>query len=322
MDEIGGDPGTSLWSGGLFSRLDACDRALHHLTQSKHLLGRTLAGTHISARGLLLALIALLLLLTLPKTVETFLRKRGYLRPNFRNDPIPVCYGLFPLLFAALLFGINVYLTPSTLPTLRLWLVTIIVFGGLGYWDDTRGNRDYRGLKGHVQALLKERKVTTGFLKAAGGLVCAGWLAWQLYPSEAHFLVATLLIALSANAVNLLDVRPGRACGVFLFSGTSLVIFLLLTHGKLPPLLYVLLPTGLVWKRDSRAQVMLGDTGSNLLGASLGLALAGSEFILWFQLVGVLLLVGLHLLTERTSLTRLIEQNRVLNWLDNLTGVR
>ncbi len=321
MDEIGGDPGVSLFSGGLFSRLDACDKALQSLKLRNSPLGRLLALTDVNARGLILAVAALLLLILLPRLVEGFLHRRGYVRPNFRNDSIPICYGLFPLLFCVALFLLTLYLTPSSTPLYSLWIVAIVVFGLLGYWDDTRGNRDYRGLKGHIRALFVERKATTGFVKAAGGLMCALWLGWRLYPSEGRFLVAALLIALSANAINLLDVRPGRACGVFLALGTPL----LLIQGLRPmisPLFYAVLSAWQVWRRDSRGQVMMGDTGSNVLGASLGLALASPSFSLWVQVVTTLALIALHGVTERVSLTALIESKPALKWLDSLTGVR
>lgn len=325
MDEIGGDPGASLFSGGLFSRIDACDRALQTLQRRNDPLGRLLAHTDITARGLLLAIAALLLLVLVPRAVERFLIKRNYLRPNFRNDNIPVCYGLVPLVFSVALLLLALLLSPSVAPLYTHWLVAIVAFGFLGYWDDTRGNRDYRGLKGHFRAFFVERKVTTGFLKAAGGALCATWLGWRLYPADLRFLVATPLIALSANAINLLDVRPGRACGVFLALGTPATAYLFITQARgsaAPPLLYVVIAAWLVWRKDSRAQAMMGDAGSNLLGACLGLALASPAFPLALQICAVAALVALHILTERVSLTALIESKPALKWLDSLTGVR
>ena len=325
MDEIGGDPGASVFSGGLFSRLDACDKILIHLMQQRHPLGRLLSLTEVTARGLLLGLAALLLFALLPRWTERFLITHGMVRPNFKGVTIPVGYGLVPLLFCCTLLLLTLYLTPSSTPLYRLWLTTVLVFGLLGFWDDTRGNRDYRGLKGHFRACFVDRKITTGFVKAVGGLVCAIWLAWQMYPTEGRFPVAALLIALSANAVNLLDVRPGRACGVFLALGTPLLLYLIVQQGLrpvVPPLFYVVLTSWLVWGKDSRAQVMMGDTGSNLLGACLGLTLASSAVPLALQIPVLFLLIALHIITERVSLTALIESKPLLKWLDRLTGVR
>jgi UDP-N-acetylmuramyl pentapeptide phosphotransferase/UDP-N-acetylglucosamine-1-phosphate transferase len=89
----------------------------------------------------------------------------------------------------------------------------------------------------------------------------------------------------------------------------------------IPPLLYVMLPALVVWERDARARVMLGDAGSNPLGAALGLA-AAQVIPLLTQGLLLIALIALHLLAERVSLTKIIESNRLLRSLDRLTGVR
>ena len=81
------------------------------------------------------------------------------------------------------------------------------------------------------------------------------------------------------------------------------------------------LPTLASWRRDAAARVMLGDTGSNLLGAAIGLCAAlycgiGAQAAL---LTG---LGALHIAAERLSLTRVIEATPLLRRLDRLTGVR
>lgn len=67
---------------------------------------------------------------------------------------------------------------------------------------------------------------------------------------------------------------------------------------------------------------MMGDTGSNLLGAALGLGLCAAWVPVSARLIALLLLVGLHILAERVSLTKLIAANPLLCTLDKLTGVR
>jgi UDP-N-acetylmuramyl pentapeptide phosphotransferase/UDP-N-acetylglucosamine-1-phosphate transferase len=129
-------------------------------------------------------------------------------------------------------------------------------------------------------------------------------------------LTAALLIALAANTVNLVDLRPGRAIKVF-----YLWFFLLLgffwdkeTLALLAPLaggLLALAPT------DLKARGMLGDTGANLLGAALGMtSVWATAFSI--QLAVVVFLLLLHLFTEKYSLTGIIERNRLLSYLDNL----
>jgi len=68
---------------------------------------------------------------------------------------------------------------------------------------------------------------------------------------------------------------------------------------------------------DLRGKAMLGDTGSNLIGAGLGMVTA---WVLPFsvQLLVVAILILLHLLTEKYSLTEVVEKNRFLRFLDRL----
>jgi UDP-N-acetylmuramyl pentapeptide phosphotransferase/UDP-N-acetylglucosamine-1-phosphate transferase len=162
-------------------------------------------------------------------------------------------------------------------------------------------------------------------VKAVGGALLALVLGWRLHGSDyGSLLPAAALIALSANAINLLDLRPGRAGGVFL---AVMLPLLLCAHfaeafGIGPPLpLLVVLPALVVWERDARATVMMGDTGSNLLGGTLGLSLAvyTPQMV---QTVALFLLVLLHIVAERVSLTRIIEGSPLLRTLDRLTGVR
>jgi UDP-GlcNAc:undecaprenyl-phosphate/decaprenyl-phosphate GlcNAc-1-phosphate transferase len=205
-----------------------------------------------------------------------------------------------------------------------LWLLAVVGFGALGLLDDVRGDKKIQGLRGHFQAALRERKITTGFIKAIGGGLLALYLGWRLFPEEPlRAVLAAALIALFANAVNLLDLRPGRAGAVFLLCALLLLLaaFRSEAHVGIPPLLYVFLPALIVWERDARARVMLGDAGSNPLGAALGLALAQIASVALLILV-LLALIVLHVVAERASLTKLIEANRLLRALDRLTGVR
>ena len=106
-----------------------------------------------------------------------------------------------------------------------IWLTGIAGFGLLGLLDDTLGNRQIKGLRGHFQAAFRERKITTGFIKAVGGGLLALLLAYRFTPSSPLLmLLDAALIALCANAINLFDLRPGRACGVFLITGFGLLV--------------------------------------------------------------------------------------------------
>lgn len=151
-----------------------------------------------------------------------------------------------------------------------------------------------RGFLAHLQSGR-----TTGVLKLVAvpalGLLATGSLS------------GGLLVGLSANALNQLDTKPGRALKAFL--ATSL-----LTRGAGASYVKVAV---LLLPYDLRERAMLGDAGSNALGAVLGLRsvarLTGSAR---WGAVGAL--AALNLLGERRSLGRLIERTPALRRLDRL----
>lgn len=256
----------------------------------------------------------LLTLLLLPFFLR-LLQRSGSIRPNYLGEQIPVGIGLVfvfvYLLLAFLLFG--------WYPAVRvaLFLLGIMFFALLGLVDDLLGSGDSRGLKGHFGALFKGR-LTTGALKAIGGGVAALLVAFVTFAGRPlwEILTAALLIALAANTINLVDLRPGRAIKASLL---WFLILLVAFRGEgalvlLAPLAGCLLAYA---PCDLRGRAMLGDTGSNLIGASLGII---TVWMLSFysQLAVVIALILLHLFTEKYSLTVIIERNRFLRFLDNL----
>lgn len=173
-------------------------------------------------------------------------------------------------------------------------------YGVLGFIDDRWGTAEFKGLRGHFRA-LRGRRVTTGLLKAVGGVLLAGALTFWL-PASRSPITAAPLIALCANLLNLLDLRPLRALKGFWF----------LSLGLLPggPL-----PLAQMWglsfpyaRREARGELMLGDTGSNALGGLLGVSLALLTPS-WLQAGFVAALLLFHVWAEKHSLSRWIEQH-------------
>jgi hypothetical protein len=116
-----------------------------------------------------------------------------------------------------------------------------------------------------------------------------------------------LLVGLSANALNQLDTRPGRALKAFLLGSALLG----LRPRKAVAVAVLLAPY------DLREMAMLGDAGSNALGAVLGLEsvrkLTGRQ-----RARAVVALAGLTALGELRSLGSLIERAPLLRELDAL----
>lgn len=241
----------------------------------------------------------------------------GFIRPNYRGKAIPQGIGTVFSIVILFLGAPALFILRD--PSVRLHFVTFMAVTGvmafLGLMDDVFGSRQASGLKGHLVALVRGQ-LTTGALKAIGGLAVA-LLASTVTGPAREMPLNTLIIALAANAINLLDLRPGRAGKGYLLGAVPLFVV-----GWSDPAL--LLPLGLVTgallaylPEDLRARVMMGDAGANVLGATLGLT---AVWLLgWEARLGVLaFLVLFHLFTERYSLTEVIRRHRVLYFLDRL----
>lgn len=250
--------------------------------------------------------------LILPSLLELLMQAQ-FLRPNYRGELIPAGAGLVFLLASFFICSAYFYLFQDGQSTLII-LFAVAVFTCLGLIDDVLGTRETSGLGGHLQSFFRGH-FTTGALKAAGGLAAAALMAallgpWPLIP------VNTLIISLSANAINLLDLRPGRAGKGFLI----LAVIFLCAGWSQPKILFLISFLGCVLaylKVDLKARAMMGDTGANPLGALLGV---GAIWALAepYRIAYLILLIFFHFLTEKYSLSRLIARNRILDYLDRL----
>ena len=187
-----------------------------------------------------------------------------------------------------------------------------VAAGALGALDDLAGGASDKGLKGHLGALTRG-EVTTGTVKIVG-LGVTGLLGAALAdarrptrPGALATLVGGAVVAGAANAVNLFDLRPGRALKVTVAAGLPLV-------GSAPAAAAVGASLGVV-RDDLRATSMLGDTGANAAGALVGLALVERTGLLG-RAVALAGLAALTLASERVRVTRVIEAHPVLRGLD------
>jgi hypothetical protein len=157
----------------------------------------------------------------------------------------------------------------------------------IGLADD-RWSGEERGFLAHLRA-----RRTTGVLKLAGIPLVA--------LLRTRSISGALLVALSANALNQLDTKPGRALKAYLAAAVIV---------DAPVALAVLLAP-----YDLREMTMLGDGGSNGLGALLGLS-SVNRFTGRGRWVAIGALAVLTLLGERRSLGELIERTPVLREVD------
>ncbi len=261
-------------------------------------------------------------LLVLPIIVEKFLRKIKMVRPNFQGKEIPVGFGLFPILWSVPLFIALGFLKREEQHIYSCFAILIGGMGLLGFIDDRWGDRTSTGLRGHFKRFI-DGEITTGFVKAAGGIalsICV--FRYSLDQNWSTSIVSGTIVALSANMLNLLDLRPGRASGSFLTVSFLLTAVMVFRHHIIIQLVLLLVPVIVLHERDSRARAMMGDTGSNSLGAALGLA-ATLLFPSWLA-HGIMLsvLIALHLVAEKISFTKVIAANPFLSRMDKLFGIR
>lgn len=188
-------------------------------------------------------------------------------------------------------------------------------FALLGFVDDVFGDRSVGGLAGHLRALRRGR-ITTGLIKATGGIVVGLWAGWRLGLGVWGVVIAAAVIALTANFINLLDVRPGRAIKTGLVLIAAALVFSrgpvgwLVWPALLPPIVALL-------ALDLREIAMLGDTGANFLGAMIGLTFVINSS--WqAQLAAAILLAAATLASEKHSFSAVIERVAPLRWLDLL----
>lgn len=257
----------------------------------------------------------------LARPTARLLGEGGLLRKNYRGRYIPAGAGV-----VVPIASIPSFALAQLIPGLRglgaPWIGVLMGMALLGLLDDAAGDQKSRGLAGHFRALLGGR-LTTGALKALVGASLALYAGWSLFASVAACLLAAVLIALSANAVNLLDLRPVRALKGFFLLVVAAAAGVAVAGASAPwsraHLAMVLIPAGAalaLWKGEARAEYMLGDAGANALGAAAGLALAAAAWP--WQMGAAVLLAGLHALCERRSLTALIARVPFLELLDRL----
>ena len=260
---------------------------------------------------------------------KSMLVNGNVIRPNYKNEMIPVVMGIvfLPMIIInSIILGFvtlnNIWFVSSSnynlnivwLLCLALYIFSMMAMFFAGALDDLIGNRNVSGLKGHFKSLFKGELTTGGFKALFGGFVGLV-VSVCISSSIVDIIVNTLIIALSTNLMNLFDLRPGRAIKAYLV--IMIPIYITLTgYTKVFPLL--ILPNVLAYfNTDLKARGMMGDTGSNVLGISIGVLMA-LGYGIKVRLAWLVFLILMHLITEKFSLTKIIEKNRVLKFIDNL----
>jgi UDP-GlcNAc:undecaprenyl-phosphate GlcNAc-1-phosphate transferase len=207
-------------------------------------------------------------------------------------------------------------------PELRRWIVYVLGVVFLGFLDDALGQGTRadtpRGWRGHGRALL-EGRLTTGVIKAVGALALAAYVVSGRGLQAGDYLADVALLILTTNLFNLLDLRPGRAekalalLGIGLLIGSSDTEWLRTLGIFVGPVMVG------AWL-TLRERAMLGDTGSNLIGAIAGVWLL-TALDETGRLVALGIVAALTVYGELRSISRAIESIPPLRSLDSLGRV-
>lgn len=251
----------------------------------------------------------------------TWLALRGWfaqaprLRANHRGRLVPTAAGVVLALALVEVEALRALVDGVAAPA-GATLVAVVGFCLLGTLDDLAGTGDDRGFRGHLRALAAGR-VTTGLLKLAGGTVVAVVavaVASGPAPGARRLLADAALVAGCANLANLLDRRPGRVTKAAL-AGFAVLAVAGRAAPELASVAVVVGAAAALVVGDLRERLMLGDAGSNPLGAAVGLGvvLAAPPLARTLVLVAVL---ALNAAGEAVSFSRVIDAVPPLRALD------
>jgi hypothetical protein len=202
---------------------------------------------------------------------------------------------------------------------LRHWMPYVLGVAFLGFLDDSLGRGGAaeapRGWRGHARA-LRDGSLSTGAIKAIGALALAAYVVSGRGLESWRYLADVALLILATNAFNLLDMRPGRAEKALALLGAGICV----GGWTIAPIELLGIFAGPVlvggWF-TLRERAMLGDTGSNLVGAIAGIwlltSLGGDE-----RLIALAALAALTVYGEMRSISTTVESFPPLRWLDSL----
>lgn len=268
--------------------------------------------------------LAIALALALVPAGARGLRDAGLVRENYRGAllafPLGAILATVALVALAPLAFLNDRADLDLLePGLRQWLPYLLGIAFLGFLDDALGQgaavSTPRGWRGHWGA-LREGRLSTGAIKAIGALALAAYVVSGRGLEDWRYVADVALLILATNLFNLLDLRPGRAEKGLALLGLGLC----LGAWTLAPIELLGIFAGPIlvgaWL-TLREQAMLGDTGSNLIGAVAGvwlLTVLGADA----RLVALAVVVALTVYGELRSISATIESVPPLRWLDSL----
>ncbi len=253
----------------------------------------------------------------------------GMTRPNYRGAELAFPLGAATIASAlvalAPLAPLDALLDERLLePEFARWITYVVGIAFLGFFDDMLGRGaaadTARGWRGHARAVLSGN-LSTGAIKALGALALAAFVLARRGEEGGQYVADILLLLLATNLLNLFDTGPGRAEKTFALIAVGLCLgaWTVVPLELLGP---IVAPIVLGAAYTLRERAMLGDTGSNVLGALAGIWILTSLHDETARLVALGVLVLVTAFGEFRSLGSLIERTPGLRQLDGLGRLR
>jgi hypothetical protein len=252
------------------------------------------------------------------------MQRSGLVRPNWRDREVAFPAG--PVLIACSL----VALAPLAIlndraglnlldPDLARWAVFVLGITLLGLIDDLLGGGhglgSPRGWRGHARAVAGGH-FSTGAIKAVGALALAAFATAGRGRHDLGYVVDLLLLLLTTNLFNLLDLRPGRVekALALLLAGLCLGAW---TIAPLDLLGLFIGPVLFGAPFTLRERAMLGDSGAYLAGAIGGVALV-TVVSPTGRAIALAIVVALTIFGEFRSISAAIDRVPLLRSLDSI----
>jgi UDP-N-acetylmuramyl pentapeptide phosphotransferase/UDP-N-acetylglucosamine-1-phosphate transferase len=265
--------------------------------------------------------IALLVAAVVAPPLVRGLREQGFVRENYRGSavafpagiaiPVVALLALVPVSLVAELADADVFRPGS-----QAAVTYVIGVALLGLLDDLVGSESpARGWRGHARAAAGGG-LSTGAVKAVGSLGLALFVLSGSGRSTGEYLLAVGVLIVATNLFNLLDLRPGRSAKALVLLGAGLTLGSL-DADPLWTLGLFLGPVLLLLPLDLREVGMLGDTGSNAIGAVAGLWLV-LTLSTTGQAIALAVMTVVTVYGEFRSIAALIDRTPGLRHLDSL----
>ena len=246
--------------------------------------------------------------------LKNMLTRSKVLCINYKGEKIPNAMGIVFVFSNVMTIGTIQLIDGFKSDFHIIYLLGLVFVGLIGLLDDLIGDKTIKGLRGHIKSFF-QGKLTTGGIKAFFGLFIALVVSSYISNNFLDFILNGLIIGLFTNLINLFDLRPGRAIKVFIIISAILLILKFNYNNYIILSIYgILIPYASL---DLKSKVMMGDTGANILGYTLGVYYT-SNFELLSRIIILILLVLFHIFAEKVSFSKVIDNNKILKYIDGI----